>query len=219
MPRYDIVALTSNDLVTDQRMQRCLTALSEAGYRCLLLGRERPASKPLDRSLPFAQERHRLGAHAGKRFYLQLNRAHRARLLALRPRAVLVVDLDTVWGGATAAAALGVPWAYDAHELFTEQPEVARRLWIRAAWAAVGRRYVGRAAAAYTVGDAIARELTRRYERPFEVVRNLPVASAQSLAPIPHASSAKPAAWGGARSGPSRCSTRGPPTRVGAWRS
>lgn len=188
--RYDIVALTSNDLVTDQRMQRCIGSLSRAGYRCLLLGRERPASRALDRSLPFDQERHRLSAHAGKRLYYQLNRAHHRRLLALRPRAILVVDLDTVLAGAEAARVLAVPWVYDAHELFTEQPEVARRPWIRVAWSLVGKRYVGTATAAYTVGEAIARELTDRYARPFEVVRNLPVASlAAAPSPLPRANS------------------------------
>ena len=173
--RYDVVALTSNDLVTDQRMQRCLTALTAAGYRCLLLGRERAASAPLDASLPFAQERHALAAQSGKRFYRELNRAHRARLLELRPRAVLVVDLDTMWAGARAARRLGVPWAYDAHELFTELPEVRSRWWIRAAWSALARRYVPRAAAVYTVGDEVSRELRERYGLGHVgVVRNLP---------------------------------------------
>ena len=178
--RYDIVALTSNDLVTDRRMHRCLATLTGAGYRCLLLGRERGHSLPLDRSLPFAQERHRLSAEAGKRFYYQLNRAHRRRLLELRPRAILVVDLDTMWAGAGAAAELATPWVHDAHELFVEQPEVARRPLVRAAWEALARRYIGGASAAYSVGDAIASELTHRYAFPFQVVRNLPLAAAEA---------------------------------------
>ena len=181
---YDVVALTSNDLVTDQRMQRCMHSLAGAGYRCSLLGRERPASQALPLVEDYDQERHRLGAHAGKRFYLELARAHYRRLLELRPRAVLAVDLDTVIPAARAAARLGIPWVYDAHELFTEQPEVARRPWIRASWSLVGQRYVDRARAAYTVGDAIARELTGRYQIPFEVVRNVPHTQAR-LSPKP----------------------------------
>ena len=184
--RYDIVALVSNDLAGDQRMIRCLSTLGAAGYRCLLLGRERPGSPPLDRARPFAQERHRLRAHAGKAFYWQLNRAHERRLLQLRPRCILAADLDTVWAAARASRRLGVPWVYDAHELFTEVPEVARRPWIRAAWAWLGRRFIPRAAAHYTVGEDIAAELSRRYGVPFGVVRNYPVptaASANALRP------------------------------------
>ena len=174
--RYDIVALVSNDLVTDQRMHKELTTLSAAGYCCLLLGRERPGSAPLDESLPFDQERLRLTAHAGKRFYWQLHRAQRRRLLTLRPRLVLAVDLDTVWAARRASRRLGVPFVFDAHELFEEQPEVARRPHIKLAWYLLGKWCVPHAAAAYTVGQDIAAILSRRYGLPFQVVPNYPVA-------------------------------------------
>ncbi len=170
--RYDIVALVSNDLVTDQRMQRCLTSLQYAGFDCLLLGRKLPTSKALNLTLPYDQERHQLQANSGKLFYWQLNRAHYRRLRELEPRAILVVDLDTMGAGASAARALDVPWIYDAHELFTEVPEVARRPWIRTAWQWLARRYIPQAAACYTVGEAIAEEFARRYGRAFAVVRN-----------------------------------------------
>lgn len=172
--RYDLVALVSNDLVTDQRMQKSLTSLTSAGYRCLLLGREKPQSNALDPRLPFAQERHRLQAQDGKRFYWQLNRAHLRRLIDLRPRAILAVDLDTVWAARRASRKLGVPFAFDAHELFEEQPEVARRPWIKAIWYAVGKRFVPHAAVCYTVGEGLAKVLSARYGRPFSVVRNFP---------------------------------------------
>ncbi len=186
-PRYDIVALVSNDLVTDQRMQRSLTSLSQAGYHCLLLGRERERSRALDLSLPFVQERHHLSADRGKQFYLQLNRAHYRRLLELQPRLVLAVDLDTVAAAAMAARKLSIPWIFDAHELFEEMPEVVRRPLIKAVWSLVGRLFVPRAAGAYTVGAEIAKILTRRYGLPFGVVRNFPLWQ-QPEAPRPHAS-------------------------------
>lgn len=174
---YDIIALVSNDLVTDQRMQRSLISLSNAGYTCMLLGREKHSSKLPDQSLPFTQERHILKAEKGKLFYWQLNRAHYKRLLQLSPRAILVVDLDTMWAGAKAAKKLGIPWVYDAHELFTEVPEVARRPWIKKAWNWLANRFIPQAAACYTVGQAIAEEFERQYHRPFGVVRNLPLRS------------------------------------------
>ena len=172
-PRYDIVALVSNDLATDQRMHRCLSTLTRAGYRCLLLGRELAGSSELDDQLPFDQERHRLRHVRGKRFYHDLNRAHRKRLLDLRPKSILVVDLDTMWGGAQAAAKLQIPWVYDAHELFVEVPELKGRRLAKSAWQMLAKRYIPRAAACYTVGQAIAAEHTRRYSRKFSVVRNL----------------------------------------------
>ena len=190
--QYDIVALVSNDLVTDQRMQRCLTSLSNAGYKCLLLGRERPYSKPLSSSLPFAQERHSLSADSGKGFYLQLNKAHQKRLLELKPKAVLVVDVDTMLAGARAAKRLDIPWLYDAHELFCETPEIARRWWIKVVWNWIEKRYVPKAAAVYTVGGEIASILSEKHGVPVSTVRNLPwtrptsgsVSKARTDAPI-----------------------------------
>ncbi len=175
--RYDLVALVSNDLVTDQRMQKSLASLQGAGYDCLLLGRRRPHSAALDVGMPFDQERHALRADVGKRFYWQLNRAHYHRLLALRPRAILAVDLDTVWAAYRASRRLQVPFAFDAHELFEDQAEVARRPWIKAAWYALGRWCVPAAAAHYTVGQEIAAILSERYRRPFATVCNFPTAA------------------------------------------
>ena len=172
--RYDIVALVSNDLVTDQRMQRCLSSLSAAGFKCLLLGRKRPHSKPLSQAFSFDQERHTLGADSGKRFYAQLNRAHQYRLLELKPRAILVVDTDTMLAGASIAKKLGIPWVYDAHELFIEQPEVARRWWIKAVWNWIEKRFVSEASAAYTVGEEIATILSEKHGVSVSTIRNLP---------------------------------------------
>ena len=173
--RFDIIALVSNDLLADQRMQRSLTTLQSAGYSCLLLGRQKHSSKPLNTAYSFSQERHLLKAQAGKLFYWQLNRAHYNRIIALRPKAILVVDLDTMPAGAMAAKKLGIPWVYDAHELFTEVPEVIRRPWIKKIWNWIARRYIPEAAACYTVGEAIAAEFEQQYNRKFEVVRNMPL--------------------------------------------
>ena len=181
---YDIVALVTNDLRTDQRMRKTLGTLTDAGYRCFLLGVQRTDSQPLDQT-GFAQERHLLSAPSGKRFYWQVNRAHERSVRELRPRLVLAADLDTLWGAYRASRALGVPLVFDAHELFEEQPEVARRPWIRLAWQTLGRWLVPRTDARYTVGEDIAEELARRYRKPFDVVRNYPlgggVPAAQSL--------------------------------------
>ena len=173
--RYDVVALVSNDLVTDQRMHRTLTSLSGAGYRCLLLGRQRPGSAPLPEDWPFDAERLSLRAERGKAFYWQLHRAQLRRLRELRPRLTLAVDLDTIWAARRARRRYGIPFVFDAHELFEEQAEVARRWHIRLAWRLVGCWCVPAATAAYTVNDSLAEVLARRYGRPFAVVRNFPV--------------------------------------------
>ena len=76
--------------------------------------------------------------------------------------------------GASAAKKLGIPWVYDAHELFCEQPEVARRWWIKMLWKFLEKSYVPKAAAIYTVGQEIASRLSATYNVPVSTIRNLP---------------------------------------------
>jgi glycosyltransferase involved in cell wall biosynthesis len=94
--------------------------------------------------------------------------------------------------GASIAKKLGIPWVYDAHELFTEQPEVARRWWIKAAWNWVEKRFVSEASAAYTVGEEIATILSEKHGIPFSTVRNLPWARPEDAELLLKAKNDKP---------------------------
>ena len=67
----------------------------------------------------------------------------------------------------------GQPFVYDAHELFTEVPEVVARPAVQRVWQWVEAFVVPRATRAYTVGPALARVFEQRYGRPFAVVRNV----------------------------------------------
>lgn len=89
--------------------------------------------------------------------------------------AVYAVDLDTLPSALLAARLKGKPCFFDAHEWFSETPEVERRPWIRRFWKLVGQATAKHADAAFTVGPSLARELSREYGCSFEVVRNVPV--------------------------------------------
>ncbi|RZK54071.1 MAG: glycosyltransferase [Hymenobacter sp.] len=70
----------------------------------------------------------------------------------------------------------GQPFIYDAHELFTDVPEVVARPAVRRAWQRVENLIVPRARLRYTVGPALARLFEERHPGcPFAVVRNAPV--------------------------------------------
>ncbi len=179
-PRHLILTATT-DLTYDQRMQRQCAALAEAGYRVTLVGREKATSRPLAVA-PYHQHRLRCWFAAGKFFYLEFN----LRLLAwlLRqpaPAAYTAVDLDTALSVWLAARLKRRPWLYDAHELFTEVPEVVARPRIQRLWRWVEAFIVPRATAAYTVGPALAEVFRQRYGRPFGVVRNVPAQGVPSF--------------------------------------
>ncbi len=157
-------------------MQRICASLAAAGYRVTLVGRLRPGSPELP-DFPFAVHRIRCRFDSGKLFYLEYNARLLDYLLRTPHDAVNAIDLDTLLPAWLAARQRNVPCIYDAHELFPETPEVARRPLVRRAWSALARRIIPRLPLAYTVGPALADWFSREYGIPFGVVRNMPIAA------------------------------------------
>jgi glycosyltransferase involved in cell wall biosynthesis len=162
----------TTDLCFDQRMQRICSSLAAAGYQVLLVGWQRPASPPLTPQ-PYQQHRLRGWFQKGKLFYLEYNLRLLLYLLGQRAAAWCAADLDTALPVWLRARLGGQPFVYDAHELFTEVPEVVARPAVQRIWRWVEGFIVPRARLAYTVGPALARVFEQRYGRPFAVVRNV----------------------------------------------
>ena len=172
----------TTDLCFDQRMQRICGSLAAAGYRVLLVGWQRPASPPLTPQ-PYRQHRLRGWFQKGKLFYLEYNLRLFLFLLGQRAAAWCACDLDTALPVWLRARLGGQPFVYDAHELFTEVPEVVARPAVQRLWRRGEAFIVPRARLAYTVGPALAQVFGARYGRPFAVVRN--VSQLLEAAPLP----------------------------------
>ncbi|WP_460547874.1 glycosyltransferase [Hymenobacter daeguensis] len=179
----------TTDLCFDQRMQRICGSLAAAGYRVQLVGWQRPASPPLTPQ-PYQQHRLRGWFQRGKLFYLEYNLRLFCYLLGQRAAAWCAADLDTALPVWLRARLGGQPFVYDAHELFTEVPEVVARPAVQRIWRWVEGFVVPRARLAYTVGPALARVFEQRYGRPFAVVRN--VSRLDENLPLPPAPPAAP---------------------------
>jgi glycosyltransferase involved in cell wall biosynthesis len=113
----------------------------------------------------------------GKLFYLEFNLRLFLYLLFTPAHAICSIDLDTAMPGIWAAKLRRKYHVFDAHELFTHVPEVARRKNVQALWEWVQRYTFKHTDAAYTVGPAIADYFTERYGKPVSVVRNMPDAN------------------------------------------
>lgn len=168
-----IICTVTNDLTYDQRMIRICTSLANAGYQVRLVGRCRRQSQPLTHK-PFEQKRLFCWFEQGKLFYLEYNIRLWFYLLFSKFDAVCAVDLDTILPGLLASKIKGKICIYDAHEYFTETPEVVYRSAVRRIWSWVARFAIPRVDAAYTVGESLAKIFTRKYNKPFEVIRNVP---------------------------------------------
>ena len=176
-----IVAVT-NDLVTDQRVRKACRLLLETGFDVLLVGRRLPGSPPMDER-PYAWKRMRLLFRKGPFFYAGYN--IRLFFLLLFRRAALLVanDLDTLPAVYLVSRLKKVPLVYDAHEFFTEVPELQGRF-SRRVWLWWERRIFPRLKDVVTVSGSIAKAYEQRYGVPVQVVRNLPERDPSQQVPV-----------------------------------
>jgi len=155
-------------------MYRICNSLSAAGYQVHLVGRHKPDSKPLSEK-NYAQVRLNCLFVRGKLFYLEYNIRLFAYLLFKKFDVICSIDLDTILACYTAAVLKGRKCVYDAHEYFTELPEVVGRPMVRNAWQALEKFVIPRIERGYTVSKSIAEAFAKKYRKPFEVILNVPV--------------------------------------------
>lgn len=164
-----------NDLTTDQRMIRICSALSEAGHTVELIGRVKQNSKPLvERS--YQQTRIKCWLEKGKLFYLEYNLRLFFYLLTKQNYFLTAIDLDTAVTALCLKKMMNRPYFFDAHEMFTEVPEVIDRKKVQQFWLMVESNVFKTASKVYTVGIALKRFFEDRHQRKdVFVVRNTPV--------------------------------------------
>jgi len=173
-----ILFTVTNDLQFDQRMRRICGTLSNAGYDVTLIGRRPISPSSTLTQTPYTQfQLAGLIFTKGKLFYLEFNLRLLLFLLFKPCDAICSIDLDTAVPGIIAAKLRKKIHIFDAHELFTHVPEVARRPRIQEIWEKVQAFTFKHCDTAFTVGPAIAQYFTEKYHKPVQVVRNMPRAS------------------------------------------
>lgn len=174
MRSHHIAFAATSDLSFDQRMQRICLAYAEKGYPICLYGRILPESPPLAQQ-PYHQFRFSCFFRKGKLFYAEFNLRLLFRLLRTRPAAIWAADLDTMPAALLAKWLTGAILVYDAHEYFTETPELEGRPTTRKIWETLAKIAIPRADHAVTVSESLAEILQARYQRAFLTIRNVPL--------------------------------------------
>jgi glycosyltransferase involved in cell wall biosynthesis len=111
----------------------------------------------------------------GKLFYLEYNIRLLLFLLFRKVHVVTANDLDTLLGAWLAARIRGKRLVLDAHELFTEVPEVVRRPKVRAVWRWLEKCLLPRVDGFCTVNNYLADTFHERYGRRPLVLPNYPL--------------------------------------------
>ena len=177
---HHVTMLVRNRYTHDSRVEKEARTLVAAGHRVTIVadtGPGLPERETRDGSEVIRVARHGPGL-PGLRFVLHELRLAR-RLRHLRPTALHAHDSNALVPVAFAARRLGIPFVYDAHELWLGRPRRERsRLYFalsQAYYGLVERLLVPRAAATVTVSPPIAAHLRERYRlRDVALVPNYP---------------------------------------------
>lgn len=154
-------------------MQKTAMTLSNSGYDVMIVGRMKPNSKPFSSPI-FHIHRFDMRFHKGKLFYIEYQIRLFLFLLKNKYDILCAVDLDTILPNVLIGQWKNIPIVYDAHEYFTEVPEVVHRPWIQSIWKWVERYSIPQCATMYTVGNSIAELFQKEYGLSCEVIYNYP---------------------------------------------
>jgi glycosyltransferase involved in cell wall biosynthesis len=168
-----VILAVTNDMLTDQRVDRIARTLVQAGLDVTVVGRLRPNSILLD-VRPYQVVRLKLLFDKGMMFYASYNVRLFFYLLFHRTNGITANDLDTLVACRLAAWLKRIPIIYDSHEYFTEVPELVQRPRVKRCWAFLENIFIQRINCASTVCQSIANVYQQKYGITMSVIRNVP---------------------------------------------
>jgi glycosyltransferase involved in cell wall biosynthesis len=167
-----IIVTVTNDLSTDQRVDKVCTTLFNDGYKVLLVGRKLKNSVPISRD--YKTKRIKLLFNQGFLFYTEFNFRIFLLLFFSKKDILLSNDLDSLAANYTVSVLQNKKLVYDSHELFSEIPELVHRPFVKNFWSSIEKLLLPKLKNTYTVCKSIADFYDKRYATNFKVVRNLP---------------------------------------------
>lgn len=169
----------TNDVLTDQRVNRMARTLHDMGFEVHITGVRRKDSKPFNP--PYATvKRIPLLFHKKFLFYAEFNLKLFFYLLFRKDHILVSNDLDTLPANHLAARLRRKPLVYDTHEYFTGTPEVVARPLVYRVWKSLERMLFPRQKLILTVNRSIASLYEKEYGKKLYVVRNVPLYKAPS---------------------------------------
>lgn len=166
------IAVT-NDLVTDQRVDKVCNTLLKMGFTITLTGRFLPNSMAMEHR-GYTCHRMRLLNTKGPLFYAEFNIRLFFKLLTETNQLIVSNDLDTLPACWLVSRLKRIPIVYDSHEFYTETPELVSRPAVRSVWLWIERMIFPRLLWVFTVNESIANAYRERYGIAVRVVKNMP---------------------------------------------
>jgi glycosyltransferase involved in cell wall biosynthesis len=167
-----IIVSVTNDLSTDQRVDKVCSTLQKEGYEIVLIGRKLKNSIPLKRS--YNTKRIKLIFNKGFLFYAEFNFRLFFELLFSKKDVLLSNDLDTLLPNYLVSIIQKKKIIYDSHELFPEIPELVHKPFVKKCWTKLEAWILPKLKNTYTVCNSIAGFYDKKYNTRFETILNLP---------------------------------------------
>jgi glycosyltransferase involved in cell wall biosynthesis len=167
-----ILISVTNDLTTDQRVEKTCEVLSEIGYDVLLVGRKLKKSLPIQRN--YETIRFRLLFNKGFLFYAEFNIRLFIFLLFTKKDLLFSNDLDTLLPNYIIGKLQNKKLVFDSHELFSEIPELVNKQQVKNVWLYLEKTIIPKLKNVITVSDSIKNHYHNLYGISPIVVRNIP---------------------------------------------
>ena len=167
-----IIVSVTNDLVTDQRVDKTCDVLTEIGFEVILVGRKLKNSLPIHKK--YNSKRFRLVFNKGILFYAEYNTRLFLFLLFSRKSFLFSNDLDTLLPNYLISKIQKKKLFFDSHELFSEIPELVNKKRVKNVWIYLEKIIIPRLENVITVSDSIKNHYHNLYGISATVLRNIP---------------------------------------------
>ena len=167
-----ILISVTNDLTTDQRVEKTCEVLSEIGYDVLLVGRKLKKSLPIQRN--YKTIRFRLLFNVGFLFYAEFNIRLFIFLLFTKKDLLFSNDVDTLLPNYIISKLQNKKLVFDSHELFSEIPELVNKQQVKKVWLLLEKTIIPKLQTVITVSDSIKKHYQNLYGISAIVIRNIP---------------------------------------------
>lgn len=168
-----VIISVTNDLTTDQRVDKVCNTLTGMGFQVMLVGRKLPESMAL-KERSYATHRMRLLFRKGPLFYAEYNIRLFLYLLTHHANLLVSNDLDSLPANFLVHLFKRSALVYDSHEYYTETPELVTRPLVQGIWEWIEGLIFPKLTDIITVNDSIAGLYEKKYGKKLNVVRNIP---------------------------------------------
>lgn len=183
--KLTIHCTVTNDLNQDQRMHRICNTLYEMGHNVVLIGRKKTNSQIL-LTQKFIQKRLNCFFQKGLFFYAEYNIRLLFYLIFHSQNVIYSVDSDTLMAGYCAKKFKKNLWIYDAHEYFSEVPELQNRRTVKRIWTWIENLCLKNVDTAITVSPGLSKIFQQKWQKPFDVIYNVPYTNTLPIEKLEH---------------------------------